>query len=159
MAYRFWKILFIDQNFDLLLINSSKYLYIKETLYINKNSKENQSRKDTNRYIFSLVSNIAVERSCFVHVELNTLSTTCNFYQFHHSLSVSYDYGFIMENYDLNVLYIFVTVPWLYEYIFKNNKATILQMCQFHSRQNNFSFSKPLRDIFWCIKSQNFLFK
>ena len=106
MAYRFWKILFIDQNFDLLLINSSKYLYIKETLYINKNSKENQSRKDTNRYIFSLVSNIAVERSCFVHVELNTLSTTFNFYQFHHSLSVSYDYGFIMENYDLNVLYI-----------------------------------------------------
>ena len=78
-------------------------------LYINTDSRRNHS--DTNRYTFSLASDIAVEKSCLFHIELKYLiNNFFNFSLFHH--------GTIIRTYYMFVLYIIVPCRLVYSLFF-----------------------------------------
>ena len=47
-------------------------------------SEKTSHETDTSRYTFSLVVDGDVQKTCFFHVELKSLSGTDNFSQFHH---------------------------------------------------------------------------
>ena len=75
------------------------------------------------------------------HVELKYLIN--NFYFF----------SVLSQNYNTNVLYVCIIVPWFHEHIFKINWTTISQRCQLSLRPNIF-----FKYIVWFIKVQARLF-
>ena len=79
-------------NFYHLLINSSKYLsfgvysslHQRNIAYKIQTPKETNHKTDTNRFTFSLASDIEFEKSCFFYVELKILiNNFLNFSKLH----------------------------------------------------------------------------
>ena len=50
-------------------------------------------------------------------------------------------------NYNTNILYIHIIVPWFHWSILKSNWTAISRRCEPQLRPNNFFFSTPLTDI------------
>ena len=89
--------IFFSRTFDLLWINSSKYLYIKRNnVYKYKLQRKPIMKRDTNRYTFSLVSDVDVEKSCFL-CRVKFLIDIFSFSQFHHGTIMQRYYSFVLQ--------------------------------------------------------------
>ena len=120
-------------TFDLLLINSSKYLLFG--VYISRHHRNTVYKyKLQRKSIMNEIQTDTLFHFCLILMLKNPGFFSCR-------VKILYQQLLIFLSF-ITLVYI---VSLFHEHIFKSNKAAISQKCEPQSRPNNFFFSSPLR--------------